>query len=517
MPMIAGLLALDNALRNERGYFAVADAVASSCKHGEGTPVRDFLTTFVSANRGTLHQLRKAVLGIGIHVAAQSSDEEQHRSLELTFGHLLDPRNSGTAESHRTALLCTELAYLDQFVGETTRLAIRERFGPMLESHQWSPAIRDYLEAWTMLDRGNRLDAVTGRPVEKKGRPRLVIVMSQKGGTGKTLLATSALQYFLSAGRTCAYVDLDASGPTAQYTFNISQVREGMAGVPRDAAYGGSQWCYPTFLDVLKVADRPEPSHAAKARDAAANVILDDCDSGALCVVLPDSPTFCAKVAARWDDDSGRVAIQAALDGCMDALLQRGCQNVVIDMGPGLYGTNAMVIRWASKYHATVPVVLTSPRASDIATSMYETPWLSAGYEFDWAAPLLHVVNRWHYPEDREPLDRVCTWAEDAIVQLVDASSTSAYDNVTSASQIHGWRYWPMLYVRSLSGRRELAPGDQVIKFLPEDSAIREVFSPSTEGATPFSADITALKNSDWYQKIVHPFFQQYLSCLIED
>jgi hypothetical protein len=511
---------LEKLLQEQSGFSYFAAAVGKVVKEGgdeASQQLKDFLVSeltrigaddvALTAERLSVIKHFKLGLGLGILVAGQPSLERQRQYLQESFGVLLQKTRLSKASR---LLLLTEICYMDQFLDGNLRPELNKQFGPALKEDNWSPAIRDYLEAWSKSE--THREYLNELGPAKEVSPKLITVMSAKGGTGKSITAAAAVHHLLEKNKVVGLIDLDATGPTAQYIYSIKQVKESMSELPPDSATtSNAAWCFPTFLDVLRACEKrrelsfyDQPEVSALEVVAAEGAVLD-CASGLqlLFVCLPESPTFCAEVARHWSDGSPEILINA-VDHCIQALKSRGCEYVVLDLAPGVYGTNGRLVRWLTKY-PTLPILLTSSRASDVATSIYEAPWLSSRYEFDWDGPMLHLVNRWAFDESSAKL--LLKWADQALKTALEAAHTNNFGIISSATQIHAKRFWPIYYQLGLDSTPRdddiLAGNNQILTHLPEDDIIRTILNLESgkDVDSSFSLNVGQLKKSEWYMR----------------
>lgn len=448
----------------------------------------------------------KLGLGLGILVAGQPTPESQSKMLDDTFVVLLN-RHATSRQSR--LLLLTEICYMDQFVD--IRVELNKVFAGELKNNKWSPAIRDYLLAWenAVLKR-----EYTEEFVEKADSPKLIIVMSAKGGTGKSITAAAVANYLLSKGKKVGVIDLDSSGPTAQYIYNIKEVVRSMSELPTaDAAHSNTDaWCFPTFLDILRACSENrhrsslfEINGNARYQAAKRAVLHGASGSNMRFICIPESPTFCAEVAQHWNERDPRSLIEA-LDLSIEALVAEGCDHIVLDLAPGVYGTNGTIVEWAARYPA-LPILLTSARASDVATSIYEAPWLASDYPFKWRlGPLLHLINRWEAPGQCGKILK--NWSDRSIDVALAAASSGNFCEISSATQIHAKRFWPLYYQLGLDATPDnddiLEGKQQRLTYLPEDPIIRTILSLATQNGdkTSFRVDVGELHRTAWYKRL---------------
>lgn len=496
----------------ERMTFSeVAEEVNQYCQSGDSAEYgRGLVSELLKCN--TINEFGsskficghfKLGLAVGILITSQSSADKQIELCKQTFDLMLIDKSNQIGPRSKLLLL-TELCYMDQFVEGKTRQHINDTHGDTLKKHSWSPAIKDYLLAWQQGDTFRRLKAFAGLPSKEKPKPRVILVISAKGGTGKSITSVAIAKFLLSREKRVGLIDLDDSGPTMQYLFNIPEVVEGMNELPNLESIEKFAWCYPTFLDVLNVQNESSNYSNIDLLKMAEDVILSCKDEPKLsAILLPESPTYCAKIARAWaQDHSGKII--RALSACISALeSKKDCEYVIIDFGPGVYGTNGAILKWASNYLNATPIVLTSSRASDIATSIYETPWLAAKYEFEWCTPLLHFINRWPYEESC--VSKILKWANHSVSDAIEASLEGKKTDVSSATLIHSKRFWPIMYQNALDEYRDddeaVFKTTQVLAQLPEDDTVRQLstLSGDCEQNTSFKVKLDQLDNNTWY------------------
>jgi hypothetical protein len=446
--------------------------------------------------------LFKLCLGLGILTAAQKSNDSQMAMCETTFAYLVFGQEK-QLDWRARLLLLTELCYMDQFVSGETRQSINDRFSAELRKNAWSPAIKDYLHAWSGLERSKRFEEI--KLTTRLDSPQLILVMSAKGGTGKSITAAAIAKFLMNNGKTVGLLDLDDSGPTAQYLFDVREVSDAIREIPPSATPSACRWCYPTFLDVLTLT-RTDPNRTEAEVIETANRAIVECrdEPRLLLMLLPESPTFCAEIANAWGQGEYSEIIEA-VSASVQAMSRRGCGYVVVDFAPGLFGTNGAIIKWASATYRASPILLSSSRASDIATSIYEAPWLAAKYEFKWHTPLLHLINRWHY--EQPCVEKIVDWANRATEAALDMEIGQGRE-VSSATEIHSKRFWPIMYQVALDddGRNDVAVFDktQVLTQLPEDEELRFISSlhSDPEENLDFFVVSDRLVNTGWYRAL---------------
>lgn len=501
-------------LLDENSFSKLATLVAKQCAESDCIALEESICSQLEAvgansnfSSNTNIAIRHFKLGmaLGILVATKSKAEDQISTCKRTFGRLLSPDSTLVGESKN--LLATEMCYMDQFVEGKTRDFIAKNFQHVFEQYNNTPAILDYLAAWEKLEQFNEFKSVF--PVDKNAKrtPHAILILSAKGGTGKSTTTAAIAHYLSEKGKKVGIIDLDDSGPTAQYLFDVDEVTTSMNEIPRFDQKRYSEWCYPSFLDIL---DAQEEGSKGDCLDEVSNrTVLKSSDKPNLSLVLlPESPTLCARVATEWSTDVGQ-RVRVALSSLMRVLRdQHHCEYVVVDFAPGMYGTNGQIIKWFSMNCLTTPIVLTSSRASDIATSIYESPWLASKHEFEWATPLLHFINRWDY--DEGPLQKILHWAENAIEATVKATTDPKNFRVSSATQIHSKRFWPIFYQYALDNTPDQADAlfstMQVLAELKEDRAIRQLSSLDKDPSVNanFKVDFKKLEKSDWYAQLTN-------------
>src|SRR4029077_13038397 len=248
-----------------------------------------------------------------------------------------------------------------------------------------------------------------------------------------------------------ALIDLDPSGPTLQYNFNVPTIAKALATNPERWPPNpdpDSDWSYPTFDDLVDLGTDPSLAVAA-ASGHDDNEWLNKLSV----TVLPDSLTVTGIfVASKFFNSVERIKILTALDDLILKIKKKHGEKiyVIIDLGPGMFGTNGTLFRYmSSKYHTSM-ILMSSPRSFDIANSMYEGIWLSAQGFLLWNRNVLQLLNMWP-PEGTESEthvnDYMAEFIEDYFTRILD-SDFSAQPNgkVASANYIMFWRLRSYVY-----------------------------------------------------------------------
>lgn len=509
---------IDQLLESRGEYGPFAEAVGRCAVDTGWREIADKLSDMrkqPANNAAQMARTFKAQLGLGI-IAACQDKEDQAEIIEREFLQpLRDKKSEGTAQSR---LLLTELAYLDQHVCDDVRFGIYDQIKAQCESDPWSPAIRDYLLAWKMWEKAEHRTRTSDRRIMRTG-PRVYLIASAKGGVGKSVIATALLNYLVADRKeSTVLIDLDSSGPSSQFCFDIPAVAKALPVIPKSASKNGGRWLYPTFLDICDAASGLEHS-PLELKDLIRQSLLEIAvkkqngdtkgdetkRATRAAVVLPDSLTFCSLLGDRALVESGRKWLLAGLRALMDAIAppvdhhpsddhRASYTNVIFDFGSGLYGTNDVFFRWLSRHYPCSLIVVSSPRATDFATCLYESTWLSAAGDFRWKTPVLNLVNMWPSNKCDCFLATVDGWASDWLGRAIDAGYGGPKQ--TSGAQIYSWRIWSYLYHRGLSG---VGKTNATIDVLPHTSRIREITGPPTSNR-PGPIEFGALARTRWYK-----------------
>ena len=443
----------------------------------------------------------KAILGFGILAACQVSPDKQKSVLNKTLLAIVRNANGVFSKCAQQLALC-ELSYVDQHLFENEDQKIRsylfEEICDRLNRGNWAPPIRDYSLGMAMWKPGRRPVATR----EERKRPHIIAVASVKGGVGKSIIAI-ALTTYLAKSRKTALLDLDFSGPTAQYHFNIPDVTKALSALPPALSQRESTqctWNYPTLLDLVEYEGQEEGVEAiASSLDLPISSVTG---LKAAAVLLPDSPTYCAQLSKDIEGGVRHVKYLRKLDNLFRSLCEkRGYENIVLDLRPGLFGVNGEMLRWLCNTYPTQLAVVSSPRGCDVVTSMYEASWLAAEGDFKWSGAIRHFVNMW--PEDNGDLVTCLdAWANRYIREALIAAFRNQWTSTTSGAQVYSWRLWSYLYLRSIESSRARLQ----FSYLPYNDLLRDIMTPPLGDDVLFQTDVEEIINTDWFDKHLKPF-----------
>jgi len=461
----------------------------------------------------------KCILGLGIYVAASRDASKQEDRLRRTLLRLAHNENSECSDEVSRLALC-EIAFVDQYLSgrkgrgrKSLRETVYAEVAPLMEKDRWAPAIRDYLVGWQLT--WAREDRSYKRLGKTRQKQNLVVVGSVKGGVGKSLIAAALTRYLAKKSRTLL-IDLDFSGATAQYLFHIPSVSEALAAMPKGGRNGKTspRWVYYTFSDVLPwpldLVMSPSLSREERKSEAE-SLILHPKDAEAIGVcLLPDSPTYCALVSAlthkELDRDDFITGLEAVLDASADA--KHSYKNVIIDLGPGLYGMNGPVLRWLSNQYSTQAIIVSSPRSCDLATSLYESAWLAAQGDFGWrkGKPILHLVNM--LPAEQQissgesdlPEQFACyvdDLANRCVMSAIRSNTLCDSGSMHTANQVYAWRMWTYLYLVGVPWAQHRLR----LHVLPEEPKFRRIQNPMLEGRddVQFVDSHSLVEDNEWF------------------
>lgn len=449
----------------------------------------------------------KVVLGLGLQIAcAQSSARKQQKVLDATLLAVATGSASGFCQWTRDLAL-TELAYVDQFLITSGGCDVRDHLSHTLLSipvdRQWNPPLRDYNEAKLPADR---------RRTRTDG-PTVFLVGSVKGGVGKSLCSAIMLSEFGKKTRT-ALIDLDSSGPTAQFHFNSPGIASALSLLPspskREPRHN-REWVYGTSADVFCGEELSGPVLRQRVKEAVYSIIAPNGSGGKAkedknryILVLPDSVSVSGRVSDSMRGGSSQYKT-AIIVAEMIRKLHREMrfEKVILDLGPGLSAVNAILLSHLTRHFRTRGVFLSSPRTSDIGTSLYEASWMAAQGEYHWDGPLLHIANMW--PEKYAAYKtQLCTWTNRSIALALRAGISGQSARTTSAAQILSWRLWSVLYLVSVPKRFEKKR--LLLTTLPFDEKVRDFMAPPPSNDQDQFTDVTFelrmgdLKGSKWYR-----------------
>lgn len=448
----------------------------------------------------TIHY-SKTILGLGISIASLDSPQEQQTLLDDTFLRIVAEDSDYSLYCKR--LVLNELTYVDQYLHGAhaedphgVRRRAMATILPLCRKYPWCSAVRDFAlncDLWVYRDKVTRSYSST----MVKPSLDVYLVCSVKGGVGKSTTAVTLFEYARRRlGKKTLLVDLDMSGPTAQYALDVPScsLQLGMLPdldtptVPLDDI---PRWCYPSLIDYCG------------SECPAAPPLLDLDDAGAGWVVaIPDSPTFAAHCDAYVSEDLERDVLIQGLQHILATAAADECSTVIVDLGPGIVAANGVVLRWLSHHYHTRIMLLTTARASDFANSVYEGTWASAMGEFGWQLPILHVINLWQ--SSSPPGTVLPTWANQFIWKCLKAcvsaqQGPAATLDVTSADMIFFWRLWSYLYVLGVSRAEKQF---KTIS-LPYAEEMRTVHDPPPENGRVFKLESDRIIDSPWGRQLV--------------
>jgi NUBPL iron-transfer P-loop NTPase len=460
--------------------------------------------------------LFKATLGAGITIACQTNDRVQKKYMDDLAG-LLRPQRKGTIRGTRPSnhaviadFVINEFSYADQFLNS---FALRSQLYKRLERHfdkvTASHPIRDYRDGWKLL---NEIRRNQGRALESARDPsrrkdfEVILVGSIKGGVGKSMISIALAHYLQSRNRSGAcIVDLDVMGPTLQFNLDIPDISKALSVNPDKHASRERYWPYATFLDLLK-----NPSLMGN------QIYLNSAELGSpgalKTVVLPDSPTVAStELAAPFFNTVARMEFLIALRRLLDGMQAENIRYVIIDLAPGLFGTNGVIFNWLTTLYPTSLVLVSSPRSFDIGTSFYEGFWLSAQEYVPWHRPILHLLNMRPADEVEEKrTDRQIREYVDDIVSVVFQHDFGYGSAPSSGQYVLFWRLRSYLYKIALDQVRkkayrnfyELIPlrYEERLRTLSQEGSLSAVKMEPLVGAHWYQLDLAPAVNK-WMQR----------------
>lgn len=482
------------------------------------------------ASLATQLQKIKAILGLGIIAACQSDPRVQvqamnHGLLRLLFQKdgsddvpTIDtflsaterPSVSGahTASDYRypkdiRRLALNESVYVDQYLlaesalsnAESLRAKLFDSIGTECKRDPWSPAICDYHNVFSTLRRSRQSPEQTDLNV--------YMVCSVKGGVGKSTVALALFETLSALHRQrTLLMDLDFSGPTLQYYLRIPDCSKRLVRFNSDETISSSEWCYPSLLDLVPWARRLNES---QLRSKAADIILrvhGDDNKGV--VLLPDSPTVSQMLYNRLSDPESPSDLLMPIRAVLEAAIEKQYTNVILDLPPGLIGTNGVLLNFISQFCRTQLLLVSSARASDLATSIYEGIFIAAEGEINVVKPVHYFVNMWRRTTDGGDLRRelkpwLDVWTNRCIERAIKGSMHAATNvkDATTGDYVFHWRIWSYLYWRSVSRSKD----NMRIEPLPYSEELAELLSIPERADTEFFIDLTALtdQKDGWY------------------
>ena len=452
-------------------------------------------------DRTWVFETYKTILGLGILVAAnQGSIKEQKTQLEQTLLRIV--LGNGDFSRWTQDLALAELCYVDQFLvvssGVRTKVSnlrayLSDRIRPLLEERAWCPPIRDYLAALgKMTERAERIDE----------GPEVFFVGSVKGGVGKSLVA-AALLYELGRDRSCALIDLDVSGPTAQYYFNVPAIAKALSALPGKpsvkAPHWKDDWQYASSYGVFAGPRGAFAERKALIKNSIYPVLSKTKGRHAV-VPLPDSPTFCGLIERFWRGAAGQSDAVIAIDSMIEAVAEEGFENVVLDLGSGLSGVHSDLLRWITNKYRTHGIIVSTPRVADLVTSLYEASWMAARGEYRWEGPLVHLVNCWTNADESYKA-QLAQWVDVAIANSLESSLLNQWDNTDSSTQVIAFRLWSVLYLLAVPDVYEKSR--LVVADLPYDPELRDILSFPTTSPEWKGPNLDPLMDREWTRRLL--------------
>jgi hypothetical protein len=476
----------------------------------------------------SIKKVFKIVQGICLLIACEPDENKQEELLnKALIRHFSQPN---ARHKYIYYLILCELAYLDQYLAS---FELRERLHTEMKQHldqhiyAPSPILMDYDAAWRLLAfirqtllqyHDNKVDA---RLKLKSNVFQVTAVGSVKGGVGKSITAISLANFLLEndPDSRIALIDLDVSGPTLQFNLNISDIATALGTNPDRAVNDSYVWPYPTILDVDTVSHSASPSLFLQPANFGDQTLIGD--PGRISVLtLPDSLTVTGThVGTQYFERLANINILGALETIFDALMRQpfNVNHVVLDFGPGVFGTNGTLFKWLSDNYPTSLILMCSPRSFDIANSLYEGIWLSAKDFLPWHRNVLQMLNMWDPKEWKIGASKATETELDNIManyinQYFDEVVTNDFSSpsdpsakISSGKYIMFWRLRSYLYKIAMDQaegeigrtRSSINPLRYEIKTLPYDQDIRTLLHPSEIGLINF----TVLRNSTWYSE----------------
>jgi len=468
--------------------------------------------------RGNQEQEFKIILGLSLLIACEPKEHQANR-LQEVFLDLL--RRLGKDKNYAPdiyyMLLC-ELTYLDQFLKE---LDLRRTLHDALPTHfrkfPKSPAYTDYDTGWSLSDQYEEYAESTKADQHRSDDLQIILVGSVKGGVGKTLISIALAHHLIhhekNQAARVALLDLDSSGPTLQYNLDIPDVAKGLSAwrEPTEKGHTGT-WTYPTFADLLM--------QIKKTHVGTTLLTVNDKDqrieSRLRAIVLPDSPNvtgieLATNYSNPFESPNVIVALRSLIEKRADRLPdgKRGFNftHLVIDLGPGLFGTNGLLFTWLTTQYPTSLLLVSSPRAFDLATSLYESVWLSTPQYLSWNRPIMQFLNMWSGPPDK--IDDLLQDKTNKTLKKV-----LAREDLTSTDCIMFWRLREFLYgvaVKNASGAISTDTqklGDRYnIRALPYDNELRELLHSLDLGPL----QVSKIAGTTWYksfESIIREWFE---------
>jgi hypothetical protein len=371
----------------------------------------------------------------------------------------------------------------------------------------WASPIRDYIvnikqwelrTDWAKKLKSKKSNKEKEEPPDQK-LPQVFAICSVKGGVGKTTTAMGLYGYASKIlGHRALLIDVDITGPTLQYHLNIPDCTQGISVVPNEKVPFNKKsvvWCYPTLSNAYEV------SKEGKKKDLKSCFLSPEGDEGeneSRVVLMPDSPTLCGRLENYWTRVGESTGLQETLDIMLDAAKNK-FDYIFLDFSPGLVGRNGSLLRWLCDNYSTRLILLSSTRAPDLATAIYDGTWAGADGEFEWVKPVLLLVNMWEGKLNLEEL--LTTWVETFTRLTIDKNLNLKWNETTSATQIYFWRMWCYLYVHGVKRSFNVIKLDS----LERDDKLRQLLSAplQLESSLEFKIYFNWLFNSPWMKQVI--------------
>jgi len=450
----------------------------------------------------------KLIMALCILIACQGDDKSQENYLQQF---LADFASTSRHDIANFFVLC-ELSYLDQFLsGLPQRQSLYNAIVDRFKKFSASPPFLDYFFAWRVVAEIDKL--LKKEPDKPRSKMEVVIIGSIKGGVGKTITTVALANYLCTARKArVALVDFDVSGPTLQYNLNVRSVSDALKPKVNGWDWSkSSKWVYPTFLDLV--------SHPLFASDRTSETLpskipLDATDikgepSRLSVVLLPDSLTVTGiYVASRYFNTLERVDVLQAAEKIFTHL-GRHYDYAIIDMGPGLFGTNGTLITWMVENYNASFILLSSPRMFGVANSMYEGSWLSAKGYLPWKRNILQLLNMW--PVDGDDVNTLMSRSINKCLSTILHNGDDEKQGLSSADFISFWRLRSFLYkiaIDTVEGNMPRSDSQinklrYEIKTLPYDEDLRTIMYPNEDPNEEKlgALDFADMRTKKWYLK----------------
>ena len=486
-------------------------------------------------------ELTKTTLLSGLFVAHVEENEYDYLK-QIFFGRdLFD--DSEKADKYDKALL-TELAFLEQHLSRTNQIKLKNEvigdsvFGDnnLDKWRPWTPPFREYWRRWQIREMkgenpsSNRQDRTD---TSSESNTKVIAVVSLKGGVGKSIITGTIAKYLanLDEDKRPAIIDLDANGPSTQFTFHVPLVRETLGSVAlpvEEETFGCDNdpsekqpeegWTYSSWADVFM------PSNGGASTIPEAKI--DEGVSGGeqyeeniRYFLIPDSPLYSAEVKVSDGSIGSTLNVEDSLRNTIDGFKDSDTDYVIIDFHPGISGSNGSILRLLEEEYDTTVLCVTSPRAPDLAGTLSEILDLNGIKEFENSPKL--IVNKWEYSSQNDdgggkdrPVrpDSRRKELKKGFVEYMDKITSRILGKdvrkMTSGDLIYTWRLWSYLYLRihltDAGEIRENAPPrwmDFDLCVLPEDKILRTAMNPVLEEELNSQSDD---ENSDDEDRSLH-------------